>query len=863
MATATAQAKSTNLIKIALNGKETLTLVDTGASRSVLSEECRRQIGAPLQPLQSGEISKLFAADGRVVNIQGKIDCDVNINGLSIPFKFLIVNQLTQKAIIGQDFLQHTKAKIDYADNTVTFYDDMVGANLLNNFKNMKNIVRISKTCRIPAKTEALIQGFSTKNTFRGNRVNQSFLLESLSKQPTQDYLIARTLTIPRNSQVVCRIINNTNKTIRFYANQAVAKLEAIKDEDIIELPEDFAELDLKAAQHLSQLSTNDPSSICTPPHSAPLAQNSTEQNSTSNVQQQSEQTAKQDTAPSNQDFPNIERLGIKIDSPQLSESQKLTLKMLIEKNADVFSTGFHDLPGMRNFEHKIDTYDDAPVHVKAYKCSPHVQAEMDKQVTEMLKYGIIAESTSRYQSPALMIKKPNGEMRFTVDYRKLNRVIRPSYFPMPNITDVQQAIGESRSDIFSTMDLKAGFFQIPLEKSTQEKSTFVTASAKSYLWKRMPMGLASSAQAFNHAMATVFKDMSFRQLLIYADDLLLHSNSFEGHCIHLQMVFDRLRDANLRLHPAKCSFGIESIKYLGHILTPKGIKINPAKIDIIRNYPVPKNVTQLRAYLGLVQYFRKFLRNNATITHPLYALLKKDAPYIWTEKCQEAFEALKNLLCTAPTLHFPNFHKGFRLTTDACKTGIAWILSQEDETGIDCPISYGGRTLSPAEQNYSIVELESLAILSGIKDHHAILSYCNFTVFTDHVSCQYLQSIKSMHGRLLRWSLLLQNYRFKIQYKPGKTNRAADAISRLENLPTETPDANDEIYEQIAPLTEAKKATNVKISEETSLKAPIASLTQEETILKTLEPTQEEQKEEQEELSEEQEEEQTRAKKK
>ena len=793
MATAPAQTNNANLIKVELNGYSTLSLVDTGASRTVASEECRRQIGAPLQPLQHGEINKLYAADGRVVDIKGKIDCDVNINGLIIPFKILIVNHLTQKLIIGQDFLQYTKTKIDYADNSVTFFDDMVGANLLNNFKNMKNIVRVSKSCRIPARTEAVIQGFSSKNSFRGNQVTQSFLLEALSKQPSQDYLIARTLTIPRQSKVVCRIINPTNRTLRFYKNQAIAKLEEIRDDDIMDLPEDFAQLDLKAPQDLSPLSA-DP----------PLSQSSTAQNSTSNPMQQNENTQPADQNPtaSKQEFPNLDRLGIKIDSPQLSESQKLTLKQLIERNADIFSTGFHDLPGMKNFEHKIDTYDSAPVHVKAYKCSPHVQAEMDSQIQEMLKYGIIEESTACWNSPALMIKKANNEFRFTVDYRRLNKVIKPTYWPMPSMSDVQQALGEARSTIFSTMDLKAGFFQIPLEKSTQDKSTFVTSSSKAYKWTRVPMGLASSAQAFSHAMSTVFRDMTFKQILVYADDILLHSNCFTSHCLHLQMVFDRLRNANLRLHPAKCAFAVESIKYLGHILTPTGIKVNPAKIDIIRNYPVPTNVSKLRSFLGLINFYRRFVRDNAKITHPLYELLGKDVPYLWTQACQEAFQKLKDTLCSAPTLNFPNFKKPFKLTTDACSTGIAWILSQDDETGIECPISFGGRTLSSAEQNYSICEKESLGIICGIRDHHALLSYCEFTVFTDHVSCQYLQSIKTMHGRLLRWSLLLQNYRFDVKYKPGKANQGADAVSRLENLPTQTPDDDDEIYEQIAVLT-------------------------------------------------------------
>ena len=305
MATATVHPKSKNLIKIRLNGTETLALVDTGASRSVASEECRRQIGAPLQPLEAGETSELYAADGRMVKIQGKIDCDIDIQGLIIPFKIFVVDQLTQKLIIGQDFLQFTKAKIDYSDNTITFFDDMVGITLLNNFKNTKNIVRVSRTCRIPARTEALIQGFSSKNTFKGNQVTQPFLLETLSKQPTQDYLIARTLTISRQSQVVCRIINPTNKAIRFYKNQAIAKLEAIKEDDIMDLPEDFADLNLRTPQDLASLSSDDAPPAHPPAPATPLSQNRAEQNSTPNLrlQEDNEQPTDQDSATIKEEF--------------------------------------------------------------------------------------------------------------------------------------------------------------------------------------------------------------------------------------------------------------------------------------------------------------------------------------------------------------------------------------------------------------------------------------------------------------------------------------------------------------------------------------------------------------------------------
>ena len=299
-------------------------------------------------------------------------------------------------------------------------------------------------------------------------------------------YLLARTITVPRHSQVLCRIINPTDTSIRFYRRQPIAQLHEINEQDIIDLPEDFTDLDLHApvVNHLSE---------------APPLQ--TEQQ---NVQQGSEQTTTASTPTPQPAQTKLQQLGITINNENLTAEENQKLRDLLEKNADIFATSMADLPGMIGFEHHIDTGDCPPIRRRAYSANPTLQREMTRQVTEMLNHGLIEESTAPWNSPAFLVKKKTGELRFVVDYRQLNKVVKPTFYPLPSMKDIQQTLGENPPKIFSALDLRQGFYQIPLSEESRQKSTFVTHDS-SYKFRVMPMGLASSPQAFQRAMLTLF----------------------------------------------------------------------------------------------------------------------------------------------------------------------------------------------------------------------------------------------------------------------------------------------------------------------------------------------------------------------
>lgn len=376
----------------------------------------------------------------------------------------------------------------------------------------------------------------------------------------------------------------------------------------------------------------------------------------------------------------------------------------------------------------------------------------MNRQLDEMLEADIIEESTSMWQSPVVMVKKKNGQLRFAVDYRKLNAVTKQHTFPLPRLEDVFDTIGISKANIFSTLDLASGFWQIPMDPETAHKSAFVTPTGV-YQWKRMPFGLVNAPASFQALMTQVLRGLNWKFCLVYVDDILVFSNSFEQHIHHLHQIFSRLENAGLTLKPSKCSFALQKVHYLGHVITKDGVQVDVTKTDAVKSFPIPKCTKDVRSFLGLCNYYRKFIKNYSTIISPLTSLLRKEIKFEWSDDCQYAFDQLKIALTSPPVLAYPDNSKTFTLTTDASGTALGFVLGQFDDKGKERVIAFGGRSLNKFERNYSISERECLAIIEGIKSYHVYLADKPFIVFTDHSALKWLQSVKHDTGRLARWS--------------------------------------------------------------------------------------------------------------
>ena len=446
----------------------------------------------------------------------------------------------------------------------------------------------------------------------------------------------------------------------------------------------------------------------------------------------------------------------------------------------------------------QIDTGDATPKKQAPRRMPFAVRQEVARQLQEMQDSGVVQPSSSPWASPVVMVRKKDGTHRFCVDYRDLNAVTKADTFPLPRIDDLLDQLGKSH--YFSTLDLASGYWQIRVHPDSQEKTAFVTPQGL-YEFKVMPFGLTNAPAVFQRLMQRVLMGLNTTEekdfVAVYIDDVLVFSRTLKDHLQHLQLVIDRLQQAGLKLKPTKCHFVREEVEYLGHLITPGGLKPNPRLVEAVRDFPTPQSLKQLRQFIGLSSYYRRFVPKFAKIAQPLHRLTKKEVAFTWDEACQEAFEVLKRKLIEAPVLSYPSFEKDFALETDASVQGLGAVLSQQQEDGRLHPVAYASRSLTPTEANYSITELETLAVVWAVTYFHSYLYGHAVTVYTDHTAVKAVLETTNPSGKHARWWSRVYGKgvkEVKIVYRSGKSNLNADALSRcpVGQAPVEGPGQNE-----------------------------------------------------------------------
>lgn len=475
--------------------------------------------------------------------------------------------------------------------------------------------------------------------------------------------------------------------------------------------------------------------------------------------------------------YEKVDKL-IRRDHLNLEECE--SLNKIVYNYADIFYTEGDKLTFTNHTKHTIPTTSETPINTKTYRFPYVHQQEVKSQVDKMLNENIIRPSTSPWSSPIWVVPKKQDasgkqKWRVVIDYRKLNDITIGDSYPLPNITDILDKLGHSI--YFTTLDLASGFHQIELDSKDIPKTAFNTPYGH-YEFLRMPFGLKNAPATFQRAMDSVLYGLQGERCFVYLDDIVVFASSLQEHEQKLTEVFDRLRKHGLKVQPDKCEFLRKEVAYLGHIISNEGVKPNPEKVQAVRDFPIPKSCKDIKSFLGLAGYYRRFIANFSQITKPMTSLLKKDVPFIWDEPQQQAFNTCKSILTTTPILQYPDFNREFVLTTDASIHAIGAILSQ-GEIGKDLPIAYASRTLNKAESNYSTIERELLAIVWAVKHFRPYLFGRKFKIVTDHKPLTWLFSIKDPGSRLVRWRLKLEEYDYEIIYKAGKINTNADALSR------------------------------------------------------------------------------------
>ncbi|KAI3787689.1 hypothetical protein L2E82_00022 [Cichorium intybus] len=446
----------------------------------------------------------------------------------------------------------------------------------------------------------------------------------------------------------------------------------------------------------------------------------------------------------------------------------------IVRDFADVFPDDLPGLPPNRQVEFVIDLVPGAkPIARAPYRLAPSEMEELKKQLQELLDRGFIRPSSSPWGAPILFVRKKDGSMRMCIDYRELNKITVKNRYPLPRIDDLFDQL--EGAEYFSKIDLRSGYHQLRVRESDVPKTAFRTRYGH-YEFLVMPFGLTNAPAAFMDLMNRACHPFLDKFVIVFIDDILIYSKSREEHKQHFQLILNLLRKEKLYAKFSKCEFWMQEIQFLGHVINREGVKVDPAKIEAVMSWAPPKNPTEVRSFLGLAGYYRRFIEKFSSIALPLTKLTRKTEKFIWAEAQQEAFEKLRHALCEAPVLALPQGVEDFVLFTDASLIGLGCVLMQRGRV-----IAYSSRQLKPHEQTYPVHDLELAAIVFALKIWRHYLYGVKFQIYSDHKSLKYLFDQKELNMRQQRWMNLLKDYECEILYHPGKANVVADALSRKE----------------------------------------------------------------------------------
>ena len=457
-----------------------------------------------------------------------------------------------------------------------------------------------------------------------------------------------------------------------------------------------------------------------------------------------------------------------------LNDEQAKEILKLMEEFSDIFADSLNDLrePAKMN-EFVITTTDEIPVVCPSYRINEKHRQVIKEEIDKLLDAGIIRESDTPYSAQALAIPKKDKTVRTCIDFRKLNKKTVRSQHPITRQDDIFDRLAEAK--IYSTFDLKSGFFQMPLHKDSIPKTGFSTQDGH-YEFLRMPMGVTNGIAEFCKAIKAILGNC--KNVEIYIDDVVVFSNSFEEHLLHLRNVLIIFKERNLKINRKKCAWAQEEIKLLGHIISANSLKMDPEKIKAIKDWKTPSKVVHIQQFLGITGYYRRFIEHYSAYAFPLNELIKKDVKWVWSPECDKVFNLLKEKLISYPILQKPNFNKPFILHTDASGTWIGAVLTQKDELGREYNCYYYSCILKGAEIHYGITEKECLAIVKAVK-HFRVYLFNHFTIVTDHAALKWLMDKTEPTGRLARWTMFLQAFDFTILHRAGRKHCNADALSR------------------------------------------------------------------------------------
>ena len=758
---------SANEAVIKINGFDCKCLLDTGSQVSTVSEDLCDRLNLTVQPLNN--ILKLTDAGGSQLYYSGFVEASLHLTDLgdfSIESLLLVVPHTeyheTVPVLLGKNVLDLSFSHLIDQDLSL----DSLSTAWKTALKTIAHLhsmtlgtVNTTKPVTLPPGGKTTVHALTRASSV--GCLNINVMLDEPSRGLPGGLILTPVLCKlkpdVKSQRIDAEITNMSKRPVTIPAKHQIGDICTVDF-----LSSDITDVDQQSTT-ISQISS-------------------------SNIQSE---TFQLDTTPSlsierGNQFPSQFRESLleTLTSEQVNLVEKLLLKW-----KDVFSLHDLDLGKTSLTKHHINLSDPTPFKERHRRIPPAMVQSVREHLKEMLDLGVIRPSNSPFASNVVLVKKKDGTLRFCIDLRRLNNNTIKDSYALPRTEETFDAL--HGSCIFSTLDLKSSYWQVEIEENDKHKTAFRVGNLGFFECNRMPFGLTNAPATFQRLIETCMGDLHLNSCLLYLDDIVVFSKSFEEHLTRLEAVFQRLHQAGLKLKTSKCHFFKQSIKYLGHIISAKGVHTDPDKISTVRDWPVPISAKELLSFLGFVGYYRRFIRNFSQIARPLYEVttgvpskrnkIKICPGFRWGPEQEDAFKKLKDLVTSAPVLAFANFNKPFILHTDASAESLGACLYQQQDDNTERPVAFASRGLSPSERNYPAYKLEFLSLKWAVTDKfHDYLYGVPFHVITDNNPLTYIFTTAKLDATSQRWVSALSNYQFSIEYRSGKLNQDADGLSRI-----------------------------------------------------------------------------------
>lgn len=716
-------------VPVTINGQQINGILDSGAVKSLITAPLAKRLKLSIGPSSL----RLVGASGHYLQNLGQVRAVVTVDDQTLQHDFIVVPRLPHEGVLlGDDFLRASKAVIDWGSETFAV---SVPQGL--------HKVYLVKEQVLPALSRKLVPVAWHRTSEDEDR---AMVITGTKLLYDRYSVLVEPMVIDASEKTVKALITNcSSEAIMLPPHLTIGLIEEASGIEEIELSAD----DCQQILQLSSLPS--PEDLDSPP-------------------------AHTVVDPQHRSIP-IGAVSFNIGTT-LSPSELQVVKDLLAQHSACFAQTHTDVGSCTVERHCIPTGNAKPISQRPRRLSPAQRDLVKSLIKDLIDANIVRPSRSPWASPLVLVAKKDGTTRMCVDYRRLNAVTEDIVYPFPRIEDALQALTGSK--YFSVMDLVSGFYQIAMHPDDIQKTAFVTPWGL-YEFLRMPFGLKGAPFTCQRTVDTIIDGVKYDNALVYMDDCVVFSRTFEEHVSHLESIFKRFEKAGLKFKPHKCFFFCTAINYLGHVVTKDGVSPDPSKLAAVQMFRPPQNVHELQSFIGLTSYFRKFIPNYSVIAAPLRSLLKKNSTFSWEEDQRVAFEALKRALCQPPVLKLfsekPEF--GVQVHTDASRLGLGGLLLQEDEERRYRPVLYLSRSLKGAELNYSSTELEALAVKWALEELRPYLIGRKFQVVSDHHALCWVLRYKEGNQRLLRWSLILQEFDFDVIYKSGILHSAPDCLSR------------------------------------------------------------------------------------